>query len=186
MSNWISTFMENALHIPKAYGDIVGLALFAVLLGLVRSLYARYGRHIYRVLLAGMIGAAACYLTVGLCGNAAVSLAACVLTGCFTSMLWPGTLIFMEENIPHPGVVAYAMMAAGGDFGASVAPQLMGVVVDHVCVSAWAAELGARLSLTAEQVGMRAGMLTAAVFPMLGVLLLAYMGRYFARMKRAQ
>lgn len=181
MSNWISTYMENALSIPKAYVDVVGLALFAVLLGTVRTLYAKYGRNIYRVLLIGMIGAAACYVIIGLSGNVIVSLVACVLTGCFTSMLWPGTLIFMEEKLPNPGVVAYAMMAAGGDFGASVAPQLLGVVVDHVSISGWAQSLGASLSLTAEQIGMKAGMLTASLFPLLGIFMLLYMGRYFAK-----
>lgn len=73
------------------------------------------------------------------------------------------------------------MMAAGGDFGASVAPQLLGVIVDNVSASSWAAELGATLSLTAEQIGMKAGMLTAAIFPILGIFLLLYMGRYFAK-----
>lgn len=37
---------------------------------------------------------------------------ACVFTGLFTSMLWPGTLIMMEENLPGVGVMAYALMGA--------------------------------------------------------------------------
>ncbi len=183
MSNWISTYMENALGIPKAYGDIIGLALFAVLLGLVRTAYAKYGRNIHGVLLWSMAGAAACYLIVTFTGNVFIALIACVMTGCFTSMLWPGALILMEEEMPNVGIVAYALMAAGGDFGASIAPQLMGVVVDYVSASGWAAELGATLSLTAEQVGMKTGMLVSSLFPILGAVLLIYTGRYFARHK---
>lgn len=181
MSNWISTYMENALNIPKTYGDIIGLALFAVLLGAVRSLHAKYGGSIYRILLIGMIGAAVCYVVVGLSGSVVVSLMACVLTGCFTSMLWPGTLILMEEKMPNAGLVAYALMASGGDFGASVGPQLMGVIVDSVSVSDWAIQMSEKLSLSVEQVAMKVGMLSMAVFPVLGALLLVYMGRYFAR-----
>ena len=181
MSNWISGFMENALHIPKAWGDIFGMALFGTLLGLGRILYAKYGRNISNVLLAGMAGATVCYLVAGLSKNVVFAFAACVLTGFCTSMLWPGTLILMEEKVENPGVTAYALMAAGGDLGASLAPQLMGVVVDTVSVSAFADNMGAKLSMTAEQVGLKTGMLTASVYPILGIVLLLFVKRYFKK-----
>ena len=171
MSNWISSYMENALHISKTVGDILGMALFAILLGSARTFHSKYGHNIFKVLVGSMIGATACYIIVGLSGNVMISFIACVLTGCFTSMLWPGTLILMEEKIPNPGVAAYALMAAGGDFGASVAPQLMGIIVDKVAVSNWAAELGQVVSLSTEQIGMKTGMLVASIFPFLGIFL---------------
>ena len=96
-------------------------------------------------------------------------------------MLWPGTLIFMEEVTPAPGVAAYALLAAGGDFGASIAPQMLGIVVDTVAESEWGLSLAQTLSLTGEQVGMKVGMLTAAIFPIIGVILLLFMGRYFKK-----
>lgn len=179
MTNWISGYMENALNIPKTYGDIVGMASFAILLGLGRTLYAKYGKNISNVLLFSMMGASACYLFAGLSSNVIVSVIACVLTGLCTSMLWPGTLILMEEKFPHPGVTAYALMAAGGDFGGSVAPQLLGIVVDTVSASEWAGRLSETLSLSTEQIGMKAGMLTASLFPIMGVVLLMFMRRYF-------
>lgn len=181
MSNWISGYMENALLVPKALGDLFGTALFAVLLGTARTLYGKFGGNIYKVLLISMTGAFLCYLTIGLAQNVMLSFLACVLTGCFTAMLWPGTLILMEEKIPGVGVAAYALMAAGGDFGASLAPQMLGIVVDKVTVSTWAADLGNTLALTSEQIGMKTGMLTASIFPFLGIILLLFMGRYFAK-----
>ena len=179
MSNWISSYMENALHISKTVGDILGMALFAILLGSARTFHSKYGHNIFKVLVGSMIGATACYIIVGLSGNVMISFIACVLTGCFTSMLWPGTLILMEEKIPNPGVAAYALMAAGGDFGASVAPQLMGIIVDKVAVSNWAAELSQAVSLSTEQIGMKTGMLVASIFPFLGIFLLVYINKYF-------
>ncbi len=179
MTNWVSSYLETALLIPKAAGDILGMAVFALLLGLARTLYGKYGKNIWNVLLVSMIGAVACYLTVSLCSNAIISLLACVFTGFCTSMLWPGMLILMEEKFPNPGVAAYALMAAGGDFGASVAPQMLGIVVDKVSVSAWAAELGGTLALAPEQIGMKVGMLAAAVFPILGIGVLLYIKHYF-------
>lgn len=172
MTNWISGYMENALHISKVLGDILGMAAFAILLGIARTLYAKYGKNISSVLLWGMVGATVCYLVVGLSQNPIVSLLGCVLTGLCTAMLWPGTLILMEERTPAPGITAYALMAAGGDLGAAIAPQMLGVVVDTVKATDWATQIGNALSLSAEQVGMKVGMLAAAVFPLLGVGLL--------------
>lgn len=181
MSNWISVYTQNALRMPKLWGDIFGMALFGFLLALTRTLYARYGKNITKALMLSMLGAVLCYLTVAISPDATVSLVACVLVGVFTSMLWPGTLILMEEKIPAVGVAAYALMAAGGDFGASFAPQALGAAVDGIAVTGWAATLAERLALTPEQIGFKAGMLMAAVFPALGLLLLVYMKRYFAK-----
>lgn len=177
MTNWISGYMEVSLGIPKEFCDIVGLALFAILLGSTRTLYAKWGRNIWRMMFVGMIGATLCYLAVGLVPNATVALIACVLTGCFTSMLWPGSLILMEEQMPGLGVAAYALMAAGGDLGASIAPQLMGIIVDTVAAEAGLVSFVGPLS--PEQLGMKTGMLIAAVFPALGVAWLLIIKQYF-------
>ncbi len=181
MTNWISGYIENALHISKTLGDILGLTLFATLLGLGRTWYAKHGKHISTVLLGGMAGAAVCYLVASLSPIPVISMVACVLTGLCASMLWPGTLILMEEKMPGVGVVAYALMAAGGDLGSSIAPQMLGVLVDTVSASDWAGQMGQMLSLSTEQVGMKVGMLAAAIFPIMGVILLIFMKRYFKK-----
>ena len=181
MTNWISGFMENALGIPKITGDILGMALFAALLAMTRSVYAKYGRNISNMLLVSMTGAAACYLVAAICPVQMISMIACVATGVCTSMLWPGTLILMEEKLPGVGVTAYALMAAGGDCGASVAPQMLGVVVDTVAASGWGIDMAAKLAMTPDQLGMKVGVLAAAVFPILGTALLIYMRKYFAK-----
>ena len=185
MTNWISGYMENALIIPKAVGDILGMALFAILLGLGRTAYAKYGKNISCVLLFGMVGALVCYLTAGLVSNAIVATIACVLTGFCTSMLWPGTLLLMEEKFPNPGVAAYALMAAGGDLGGSIAPQMLGAVVDKISVSGWAASVAPTLSITTEQLGMKVGMLTAAIFPLLGIGVIAVLFKTSKKNKKA-
>lgn len=159
MSNWISSYMEAQLHVDKAVGDILGMAMFAVLLGVTRICYAKWGRNISKMLLIGMIGAAICYLVAGLSTHIIPSFIACILTGVFTSMLWPGTLILMEEKIAGVGVAAYALMAAGGDLGASVAPQLFGIVADNI--------------------NLQAGMLISSVFPIMGAVVMAIIIRFF-------
>lgn len=174
MTGWISGFMEKSLLIPKAAGDIAGMAVFALLLAFTRGIYAKYGKNITRTLFLSMIGAAVCYIAAGCANNVIIGFIACICTGICTSMLWPGTLIMMEEKVPSPGVAAYALMAACGDLGASFAPQLTGILVDKFSQSAFVAQLCADSSASPDQIGLKLGMLCAAVFPILGALWLLY------------
>lgn len=183
MTNWISGYMETALQIPKILGDIFGMAAFAIFIAAGRTLYAKYGRNISKILLISMIASCVCYLTAGFCLIPFVSMIACVLTGLCSAMLWPGTLIFMEEKMPDPGVAAYALMAAGGDFGSSVAPQILGIVVDEVSASSLALQMSQNLSMSVEQIGMKAGMVVGALFPLCGVFMIVIIRKYFAKSK---
>ena len=184
MSNWISTYMENALGIDKVVGDILGAAMFAILLGIARISYAKFGKNIIRTLLISMICAAICYITVGLAQSTAVAFIACIMTGFCTSMLWPGTLIMMEENIPNAGVAAFALMASGGDLGASLSPQLLGIVVDKVSTTDFAVNLGSVLNITTEQVGLKIGMLVTSVFPILGIVVVLVVRNFFNKKQK--
>jgi len=169
MSQWSSGYLEAALGIPKALGDIFGTALFGLTLGIGRTLYAKRGKNIEKILFLCAVGASVCYLVASLSPIAAVGLIAAALTGICTSMMWPGSLIVAEKRFPLGGVFIYAMMAAGGDLGASVVPQLLGIVADTVSESSFALKLSGTLSLTAEQIGMRCGMLIAAIFPIAAI-----------------
>ncbi len=125
MAQWSSGYLEQAADIPKVWGDILGVALFSVTLGLGRSMYAKYGKNISKVLLMCGIGATVCYLVAAISPYPVVGLIACALTGFCTSMLWPGSLVVATDRFPSGGVFIFAMMAAGGDLGASVGPQLV-------------------------------------------------------------
>ncbi len=183
MTQWVSSYVETALTLPKLIGDILGMALFAVMLGIGRSIYARYGKNILRFMLFGMIGSVACYVVAGLSQSPMIGLIACAATGFFTSMLWPGSIILVEKRFPEAGVAAYALMAAGGDFGIAVAPQLMGWLVDRVSASHAGQSLASRLSLLPEQIGMRAGLLSAALFPLAGVIVICILIHHFKKQR---
>ncbi|MBR6772789.1 MAG: MFS transporter [Clostridia bacterium] len=183
MTNWISGFIETTLGVDKVWGDIFGMALFAILLGLTRVAYAKYGKNISTVLLFGMIGSVVCYLVAGLSPNNVVALCACVLTGICTSMLWPGTLILMEESYPGIGVSAYALMAAGGDFGASLSAQLIGAVTDRIALTEFAADLAQKLASTPEEIGMKVAMIITAIFPVLGTVVVLVIRQLIVKKK---
>lgn len=177
MAQWCSGYLENALAIPKVWGDIFGAALFSVALGLGRSLYAKIGRNVTRVLLWGSAGAVLCYLIAAVVNVPLVGLFACAFTGFCASMLWPGSLIVASDHFPAGGVFIYAMMAAGGDLGASVGPQLVGIVTDMTAAAPAMTTLAASLGLAPEQLGMKLGMLVGMLFPLLAVPLLAHVRR---------
>ena len=84
-------------------------------------------------------------------------------------MLWPGNLIIASERFPTGGVFIFAMMASGGDLGASVGPQLVGVVTDAVIANPTISEFATGLALTPEQLGMKLGMLVGMLFPLAGI-----------------
>jgi len=183
MSEWVSNFIESGIGLPKIVGDILGVAMFAVMLGIGRTAYSKIGKNISSVMLFGMAGAAVCYIVASLSLNSVVGLVACAVTGLCVSMLWPGTLIYAEENFPKLGVAVYALMAAGGDLGASIAPQLVGIASDKIAVLSFIQTLAQELNITAEQVGIRAGMLIAAAFPLVGIVLILVMKKYFGKTK---
>lgn len=169
MSQWSSGYLERALGIEKLWGDIFGVAMFGLTLALGRTLYAKYGKNIRKILLLGAVGAAACYITAAVSNMPYIGLVACALTGFCTSMLWPGCLVVAQDYFPKAGVFIFAMMAAGGDFGASVGPQLVGIITDTVSVSPAFQSLANELMLTTEQLGMKMGMLIGSLFPIIGV-----------------
>ncbi len=184
MAQWASGYLEGALGIDKIWGDLFGVTMFAVMLGIGRTLYAKIGNNIERVLLLGAVGAFLCYVVGALCNIGVVGLIACALTGLCVSMLWPGSLIVASDRVPNGGVFIFAMMAAGGDLGASVAPQLVGVITDAVAASGEGIRLAAQWGMTPEQLGMKTGMLVGALFPLIAIFVYLYIVR--SKKKRAE
>ena len=111
---------------------------------------------------------------------------ACALTGLCVSMLWPGSLIVSAELFPTGGVFIYAMMATGGDLGASVAPQLVGIVTDFIMANPKATQLAEALHLTAEQFGMKCGMLAGMMFPLIAIPIYIYIHKKVQKTSRRQ
>ncbi len=165
MAQWASGYLEVALGIPKVWGDIFGVALFAAALGFGRTLYSKIGKNAPRVLFLGSVGAVLCYLIAALSPFAVLGLLACALTGFCVSMLWPGSLIVASDRFPTGGVLIYALMAAGGDLGASVAPQLVGIVADASMKASWSLALAQKLGISIDALGMKLGMLVGVIFP---------------------
>ena len=84
-------------------------------------------------------------------------------------MLWPGSILVSSARFPSGGVFIFAMMASGGDLGAALGPQLLGSVTDKAMTIPAVNELATQLSLTTEQLSMKIGILSGAIFPLLAI-----------------
>ena len=174
MAQWCSSYLEQALGIEKLWGDIFGVAMFALTLGVGRSLYAKYGKNMEKVLFFSGVGATVCYLLCILSPIPIIGLIACAFTGLCTAMMWPGSLVVASSKIPNAGVFVFAMMAAGGDVGASLGPQLVGVVTDAVMTSGSALSIAQSFGLTVEQLAMKLGLSVGLLFPLLSAFVFLY------------
>lgn len=171
MAEWSSGYLEKAIGLPKIWGDVCGVALFSVALGMGRTLYGKIGKNIEKVLLLGSVGATVCYFIAIVSPLPFAGLLACAFTGFCVSMLWPGSLIVSSGRFPTGGVFIYALMAAGGDFGAAVGPQLVGLVTDITIASSSALQIANRFGLSPEQLGLKAGMSAGMLFPLFAIVI---------------
>jgi len=177
MNQWASAFMEKVMLIPKVLGDVSGMAMFAVMLGLGRVLHGKYGSKLdlYKLMLLGCAVAFTCYLIVAFSGIGLLSLAACAICGIAVSLLWPGTLVLTSEKFPLAGTWLFAFLAAGGDIGASIGPWLVGVISDNAIKVSFLASFATRMGFDSVQMGMRVGILVGALFPLGAFICLRYL-----------
>ena len=63
----------------------------------------------------------------------------------------------------------FALMAAGGDMGAALGPQLVGIVTDTVLAFNGAAGWAQSLGLTIEQLAMKLGLFVGLFFPLISI-----------------
>lgn len=177
MAQWSSLFAQQALQVPKAIGDMLGPCLFAALMGVGRAVYGVWGNrmNLKAVMLACGGLAVVCYATTVLVPFPALSLAGCALCGLAVSLMWPGTLSLSAARFPMGGTVLFGAMAVFGDIGASVGPWLTGWVSEIAQDGRALSFLGSAFGWTAEQTGLKTGLLVGTVFPLLLVVGLLFL-----------
>ena len=167
MAQWGSSFLERGIALPKLAGDILGMCGFALMLGIGRLVYGILGSklNLHRVMIWGAAGAAVCYLVAVFSAIPALSVAACALCGICVSLLWPGTLVLASAKLPMAGASMFALLAAGGDMGASIGPWVTGFVTDTAQRLHAGSMFGLFSHLPIEQLALRIGLLAGLVMP---------------------
>lgn len=175
MSQWSSLFAERALGVTKVMGDLLGPCLFAILMGIGRTIYGIWGEKINlsRVLMLSAGLCVLCYLGAAFFNSSILSLISCATCGLSVSLMWPGTFSLTSAAYPKGGTAMFGVLAILGDIGCSAGPALMGTV--STAISSNPAAQAAFPNLSADQLGLKSGMLFCVIFPLLillGVILL--------------
>lgn len=151
MAQWASAFVESALGFSKSIGDLIGPCMFAAAMGLSRLLYGKFGHKIK--LLNFMLGSGTlcliCYLMTAISSRPIFGLLGCILCGFSVGIMWPGSISISSARMPMGGTALFALLAMGGDLGASIGPSVIGIFTQNA------------------NDNMKAGMLAGIVFPIL-------------------
>ena len=154
MAQWASAFTESALGVTKTVGDLAGPCLFAVFMGISRTLYGKMSERLNlanAMLLSGLL-CVVCYLLASLSPWPALGLAGCSFCGFSVGILWPGTIRLSSQKCPQGGTAMFALLALAGDFGGTVSPVIVGGFSELAGGS------------------LKAGLLAATAFPVLLVI----------------
>ena len=150
MAQWASAYAESALGLSKAAGDLAGPCMFAVMMGVSRVIYGKYGDRLElkKFMLGSGVLCLACYLTASLSGAPVLGLIGCMVCGFSVGIMWPGTISICSGRIPAGGTAMFALLAMAGDLGGAFGPGLVGSITQR----------------TGDD--LRRGMLAGCVFPL--------------------
>lgn len=157
VSQWASTFAEKGLQVSKTIGALTGPMMFAILMGISRAIYGKYGDKIdlMKFMTFSGILCLISYLLISLTASPVIGLIGCGLCGLSVGILWPGTFSISAARLKAGGTAMFALLALAGDVGCSLGPTTVGIV------SGW------------FQDNLRMGILFAVFFPVLLLILLA-------------
>ena len=150
-------------------GDLLGPCLFAVLMGIGRTIYGVWGSRINleNALIACGLLCVLCYLVTAFVQIPVISLIGCAVCGFSVSLMWPGTFSLLAKHYPKGGTAMFGILAVMGDMGAAIGPWMAGLVSDAAQKSSQLIEYGQKLGLHPDQIGLKTGILLGTVFPLL-------------------
>ncbi len=157
MSQWASFFAENGLHLSKTFGDLLGPCLFAVLMGSSRAFFGKFGERIdlRRFMCVSSVLCVISYALAVFMKNPLLALLGCALCGLSVGIMWPGTFSLAAKNCPAGGTTMFGFLALAGDLGCASGPAVVSLISNRL-----------------PQYGIKAGLLTAVIFPVVLLLFL--------------
>lgn len=151
VSQWASTFAELGLGVSKTIGDLTGPLFFAVMMGISRAIYGKFGDRINleRFMTYSTCLCIGSYLVISLSPWPVLGLLGCGLCGLSVGIMWPGTFSLASAGIKNGGTLMFALFALAGDVGCSGGPTVVGLIS------------------SAQQNNLKFGILAATIFPCL-------------------
>ena len=169
VSQWASAFAESGLGVSKQLGDLLGPMLFALCMGISRTIYGLRGHRLdlSRFMIVSVMLCILGYMVILFTRDPVITLLGCGLTGFSVGIFWPGTFSIASSGIKNGGTIMFALLALAGDLGCSAGPSFAGAV------------------MSASGGNMRLGIGVSIIFPLLmGICLLAVIRLSGLRIKR--
>lgn len=133
MAQWASAYAESALGLTKTVGDLLGPCLFAVSMGICRTIYGKFGENVElkKFMIGSGILCVICYLLASLSANPILGLIGCIVCGFSVGIMWPGTISISSKTFPTGGTAMFALLAMAGDLGGSIGPAFVGRMAEY-------------------------------------------------------
>ena len=133
MAQWASAYAESALGLSKTLGDLVGPCLFAIMMGISRTIFGKYGEKLDLMKYMMFCGALClvCYIAASASQSPMIGLLGCVICGFSVGIMWPGTISISSQKIPAGGTAMFALLAMAGDIGGAAGPGIVGMITQH-------------------------------------------------------
>ena len=130
MSQWASAYAEAALGLSKSVGDLAGPCMFAVMMGISRVIFGKYGDRmdLMKFMTGSGILCVICYLLASVSNHPVAGLVGCIACGFSVGIMWPGTISISSQRFPAGGTAMFALLAMAGDLGGSIGPGIVGRV----------------------------------------------------------
>lgn len=130
VSQWSSALAEKSFGISKTVGDLAGPMLFAVMMGLSRAYYGKFGEKINleKFMAGSSVLCVLSYLMISLVPNPVIGIVGCAFCGLSVGIMWPGTFSISSASIKRGGTAMFALLALAGDLGCSSGPTYVGMI----------------------------------------------------------
>lgn len=119
ISQWSSYFAEVALSVPKATGDVLGLAFFLLTMAITRTIIGSTKKQISleKLLSVAASVCVVCCVIIALSPSALGSLFAIGISGFAIGVFWPGTLSLARELFPKSDASMFSILFITGSLG---------------------------------------------------------------------
>lgn len=109
ISQWASFFAESALQVSKTAGDLLGPCAFAILMGLSRTFFEKYGARINlkKFIVISSVLCVASYLTAALSSSPLLALGGCALCPAFSYPDAGSRCFAAQEELPGLTFASY-------------------------------------------------------------------------------
>jgi fucose permease len=158
MAYWLPAYAEKSLGYASWTAALAFLGFsLAMTVGRLGIMFLPKTVRAIPLMLVCCVATAVLFPIASFLPNRGLAVAACILVGLTGSCLWPTTLAIAVDRYPHGGATMFALLGALGNFGGIFMPWVVGVVADH-----W---------------GLRWGLASATLCPLLMILALQWMDR---------